>query len=263
MRAMPLPLLVAVGLTALSWLGAGPITRASAQEGSVDLTDQEARSLFEAGRSAFTAGRFDDALGHFQRAYELSGRAVLLFNIGQSLDRLRRDEETLDTFERYLEAVPDAPNRPQVEARVEILRAALAEAEAAADTPEPAETDEPDDLVGASDPSRGEAPSRSRPFAWISAGASAAFIGLAAGFWLLGDGEHDELADSCGARGCTDEEIDASNLHTFDVLTNLSLALSIAAAVTSVVLFVVEGRQGGDAVAVSVSPQGLRLQGSF
>lgn len=263
MRATQVLALLGFCLMTLGWLGTGEVSRARAQEAETDLTDEEARSLFEAGRAAFTAGRFEDALGHFQRAYELSGRPMLLFNIGQSFDRLRRDEEALSTFERYLTDVPDAPNRAQVEARVAIMQAAVAEAEEQAEL---RALDTPPDSVGAEesegDPAAPDSPSRRRPFAWVSAGASVGFVGLAATFWLLGDGEYDDLAQSCGTRGCTDEEIDASSLHTFDVLTNVSIALSVAAAATSIVLFIVEDSAGED-VAVSVSPQGLSLRGSF
>ncbi len=95
-----------------------------------NLRDQEARQLFEAGRIAFSDGRFEDALGSFQRSYELSGRPRLLFNIGASLDRLKRDREALDYFENYLEKVPDADNRREVEGRVRVLQEAVAQEEA-------------------------------------------------------------------------------------------------------------------------------------
>jgi hypothetical protein len=88
--------------------------------------DNEARMLFEAGRVAYSAGRFDDALGYFRRAHEISGRAILLYNVGSAADKLRQDAIALDAFRRYLEAVPDAENREEVEARVRVLEGVLA-----------------------------------------------------------------------------------------------------------------------------------------
>ncbi len=88
--------------------------------------EERARFLFEEGRTAFYEGRFEEALALFRRAHELSGRDALLYNIGQSLDRLRRDEEAIEVFERYLQKVPDAPNRGEVEARLQVLREAVA-----------------------------------------------------------------------------------------------------------------------------------------
>jgi tetratricopeptide (TPR) repeat protein len=115
----------------LGWVVVAP--SASAQEADAQAApedsarDVEARALFEAGRAAFLDGRHEDALQSFQRAYELSGRPVLLFNIAASLDRLRRNEEALELFGRYLTEVPDAENRAEVEGRMRALRTAIDE----------------------------------------------------------------------------------------------------------------------------------------
>jgi tetratricopeptide (TPR) repeat protein len=93
-----------------------------------DSMDTEAHALFEAGRTAFSAGRFADALAHFQGAYDLSHRAVLLYNIGQCHDRLRHDAEALAAFEGFIAANPDSPQRGEVDSRIAILREALAHA---------------------------------------------------------------------------------------------------------------------------------------
>lgn len=105
--------------------------------------DDEARALFELGRTEYASGRYDDALAHFERAYALSGRPELLYNMAQCFDRLRRDEDAIDALERYLAALPEASNRPEVEARLEALRAAVRDREwaAAAWTPPAADPD--------------------------------------------------------------------------------------------------------------------------
>lgn len=92
--------------------------------------EDEARTLFEAGRLAYDSGHFEDARDDFERAYELSGRPELLYNIGQCADRLRDDPAAIDAFERYIVAVPDAANRPQVEVRLSALRDARDRSEA-------------------------------------------------------------------------------------------------------------------------------------
>jgi tetratricopeptide (TPR) repeat protein len=102
----------------------------TAEAQTQDYRDKAARGLFEAGSVAFEEGRFEEALNHFSKAYELSpNRHLLLYNIGSSLDRLRRDKEALSNFEKYLELNPTAPNRPAVEARVRLLREAVAKQE--------------------------------------------------------------------------------------------------------------------------------------
>lgn len=89
--------------------------------------DEEARQVYLAGVAAYDAGRYEAALEYFSRAHALSGRPLLLFNIGSVTERLRRDDESLAAYEAYLEAVPDAPNRAFVESRIVFLREQLNE----------------------------------------------------------------------------------------------------------------------------------------
>lgn len=91
-----------------------------------ELAEEEARALFGAGVAAFDAGRFQDALWSFERAFERSGRPELLYNVGQCHDRMRQDEQAIAAFERYLELVPAASNRTQVEGRMRALRDVIA-----------------------------------------------------------------------------------------------------------------------------------------
>jgi len=98
---------------------------ATAQDSST-LADEEAHRLFEAGRVAFAAGRNEAALADFEQAYELSHRPNLLYNIAQCDDRLRRDEAALHAFQQYLALAGDAPNRLEVEARIDVLSDAIA-----------------------------------------------------------------------------------------------------------------------------------------
>jgi hypothetical protein len=93
--------------------------------------DNEARELFKIGKDAFDDGRFERALKYFNEAYELSHRPALLSNIGTAFDRLRRDQEAVDAYRKYLEQMPEAPNRTLVEDRIRIIEAALARSQAA------------------------------------------------------------------------------------------------------------------------------------
>ncbi len=97
---------------------------ASAQ---TEQLDEAARLTFESAREAFVAGDYEVALERFRQAYQLSPRPGLLYNIAQTLDRLRRDEETVQSLREYLRVAPDAPNRSEVEARIRVLERALAD----------------------------------------------------------------------------------------------------------------------------------------
>lgn len=115
-------------LVGLSLIGVSPVSAQATQPATTDeeLAEAEARALFNAAVAAYDAGRYEDALESFERAYRRSNRAALLYNMGQCYDRLRRDEEAVDAFERYLEAMPAAENRSQVESRIRALREAIA-----------------------------------------------------------------------------------------------------------------------------------------
>lgn len=102
----------------------------SAQEPEESLEEEQARAHFQAGSLAFSRGRFEDALVEFEKAHALSQRPKLLYNIAVAADRLRRDERALEAFQLYLQQVPDAAERAEVEARIVVLRDAVQRASA-------------------------------------------------------------------------------------------------------------------------------------
>lgn len=91
-----------------------------------EADDTIARGHFLRGQASFDAGDYAVALQEFERAFELSERPVLLYNIATSADRLRRTDRAIEAFEAYLDALPGADNRGQVIARLEVLREARA-----------------------------------------------------------------------------------------------------------------------------------------
>lgn len=92
--------------------------------------DLEARSEFEAGAIVFAEGGFAEALAHFERSYELSGRPELLYNIAICHDRLRHDRLAVQNYDAFLEALPETERRAEVEARLPALREAIAREDA-------------------------------------------------------------------------------------------------------------------------------------
>lgn len=92
--------------------------------------DARARELFIQGRDAYDAGDWATALTNFEESFELSGRPELHYNIGLAQDRLRMDAAALQSFEAYMEAVPNNPNQEQVNGRIVALREAEARREA-------------------------------------------------------------------------------------------------------------------------------------
>ena len=117
---------------------------------------------------AFEDGRFADALGYFERSYELSRRPALLYNIGTAADRIRQNERALEAFEAYLEAVPDAPDRRSVEARIEVLHQSPT-VPSAAETARAGQSEQPPTIASS-------APEKSRRGLWIGLGAAAVAV---------------------------------------------------------------------------------------
>lgn len=83
--------------------GATATSAAGAVAAPVDPREQEARAAFEAGVAALTDERYADALGHFQRSYEVRRAASAALNLGVTLRALGRLVEARQRFNEFLE----------------------------------------------------------------------------------------------------------------------------------------------------------------
>jgi tetratricopeptide (TPR) repeat protein len=216
-------------------------TTASEVAPDMSLADREAHARFESGRLAMESGRYEEALADFTRSYELSGRGIILFNIGLVHDRLRRDGEALDAFERYLEAVPDAPNREEVWARVLVLRRAMEQRQAA---PQPSasmpmtETD----TVAATASTPAPTASSGNGTLYLAGGITAGVLTLGAAIgagamWAAANDQYAQLDGACGAAGCSRAEIDGSGAPGLVTGTNVLLVSAIVAGVCTAAAF--------------------------
>jgi tetratricopeptide (TPR) repeat protein len=107
------------------WVLVVAILVCAAPTSTAAADDSTARAHFELARAAFEATDYEKALVHFQEAYELSGRAELQYNIGVTASRLRRDEEALVAFERYLAELEQPARELEVRKRIEAIRPIL------------------------------------------------------------------------------------------------------------------------------------------
>ena len=258
----------------LSWVVILPAAASAQATGTVaDASmDSEAHALFEAGRTAFAAGRFADALGDFQRAYDLSHRAVLLYNIGQCHDRLRHDAEALAAFEGFVEGVPDSPQHAEVEARIALLREAIAHtapAEPVAVTPVTPVTTEPppdpDQVIDTTPPPEVTPVSHdpgAGPWVFLGVGLGVAITGAV----LLGIA-YDDISKVQNAPMDTDIATVRrayDQAPPFSTIGWLAIGVGAAAAVVGIVWEVAGSSGGGDAHAeLHLLPGGLSLTGAF
>jgi tetratricopeptide (TPR) repeat protein len=96
---------------------------------------EKARAAFAEGRQHFDLGEYKDALESFKLAYRNFEDPKILFNIAQCHRQLGNKQEAVDFYRKYLNKVPDAPNREEVQATIEKLNAALAAERASKSTP--------------------------------------------------------------------------------------------------------------------------------
>ncbi|HEX2676376.1 MAG TPA: tetratricopeptide repeat protein [Polyangiales bacterium] len=162
-----------------------PAPNAAASVSEADAADTLARKVYAQAKAAYDVGNYREALQYFQQAYELSGRSQLLYSIGQTADRLRLDETALKAFKLYLERVPNADNRQEVEQRVSVLEDVVAAkqhqaADAAALAPEAAarSTQSPSDVALDANPSDDAHKDNLLKKWWVWAGAGAVVVAV-------------------------------------------------------------------------------------
>lgn len=225
---------------------------------------EEARDAFEAGRAAFAAGQYESALDHFERAYAITPAPELLYNIGQSADRLREDERALEAFRGYLDALPEAEDRAAVEARIVALERTLAERRDAGERaagPEGAPTEEPGPSPDGGSPA-GPTGTDSMIAGWTTAGVGAAVA--VAGIVLVGvaDGRAGEVESAPEGTPWRDVDAAYAQAHDLSIAGGVLLGVGAAAMVAGIVWGVVE-LGGASDTEIALSPGRIQLTGRF
>src|SRR5438874_13175398 len=104
------------------------------------LTDEErtsrARIHLKSAIAYYDDGRYEDAAREMRAAYDLRPLADLQYNLAQCYERLNKLDDAAAAYEKYLAGRADAPDRQNVQARIDNLRA-RAKAEAAGQAPAP------------------------------------------------------------------------------------------------------------------------------
>jgi tetratricopeptide (TPR) repeat protein len=80
--------------------------------------NDDAQLHFQAGSAAYEAGDFTTAIQEWKAAQLLRPAPLLDFNIGLAYERLGRQNAACKYYRRYLEQVPQAPERAEIEARL-------------------------------------------------------------------------------------------------------------------------------------------------
>lgn len=85
-----------------------------------------AKKRYEAGERDFIAGRYWQAAKSFEEAYGLSRRGDLLFNAARAYDRGEYGVRAIEAYQAYIDAVPDATDKVQIQKRIVELQGTLA-----------------------------------------------------------------------------------------------------------------------------------------
>jgi len=81
------------------------------------------KQAYEEGLRAYNLGKWEQAAESFARAYELSGDAALLFNVGQAQRFAGNAKTAIIAYKAFLREKPGAANRPLVETKIRELEA--------------------------------------------------------------------------------------------------------------------------------------------
>jgi tetratricopeptide (TPR) repeat protein len=86
---------------------------------------QSAEKHYNKGMTAYSLGHFRAAIEEFEKAYEIKPEPIFLYNIAQSHRQNGNPQQAVFFYRRYLDADPNAKNRPAVEKRISEMEAQL------------------------------------------------------------------------------------------------------------------------------------------
>ncbi|GAB5547648.1 MAG: hypothetical protein SangKO_074080 [Sandaracinaceae bacterium] len=214
--------------------------------------DARARAHFQEGTELFQSADYQRALEAYTRAYELSGRIALAYNLYLCHERLGNLEEATRWLERYLAGAEEVHRAGVLRERLATMWRRLEDEAAASEAPTEAASDAGD---GGEEPlsSPGPDPAPTQPSGFeMPSGALVGFgvggagaIGLAL-FGGLALGEDAALTAECmGA--CPPERV--GQLEGYMIAADTSLGFAIAGAAVGVVWTLIALATQGDASA--------------
>ena len=209
--------------------------------------DEEARIHFELGRRYYATGRFAEAREEFLRAYELSNRTELLYNVYVAARDEGNDVHAAEALRAYVALQPEGEARDGLEARLAVLEERIRAAEAARTEAPAVETTEEAPAV---EESTDDAPARGPDAApWIVAGSGGALLAGSLMTGLYAMGAQSALDSMCPElRACVDGyERTRDEGQALAITTDVLWGTGAALAVTGVVWGIIDVASGGGA----------------
>jgi outer membrane biosynthesis protein TonB len=237
--------------------------------------EERARAAFRLGRAHYDNGDFLKAAKEFERAFELSGKYQLLYNVYLAYRDANMTKQAADALRGYLANTADVPNRAQLAAKLKALEKSLKDEEAKKTPPpaavvaepepkaepepeaepgpeaEPEPEGEPEPEAAEEEPAEEEAAAEVSsgdtnlvPFILMGSGGAMVLGSIITG--VMASSAQSELEDECPDKQCpadSDLEDTKSRGQTLAVVTDVLLFGGIAVAGTGLVLFLLEGAE--------------------
>lgn len=115
---------LAIGLWCLGAFSGALVGTAHAADDEATAT---ARRLFKAGTQDYEKGRYREAISEFEAAYRAKPHPSLFYNLAKTHEKLGELPGALADYDRYLQQLPDAPDRGEVEASVARIESRLSD----------------------------------------------------------------------------------------------------------------------------------------
>jgi len=255
--------------------------------GPAAAQEDAGRIHFQAGAADYETGDYEPALREFLRAYELSQRPELFYNIAISYQQLGDLEHAIEYLGRYLAEVENLPNRTALERRMQNLQRRLDEereqeapglsatattgttAAVAGNEVQTTNDDEAQTNDDNAEPSESASGGGANIPAIVSFSAGGVGLVMAVTFGALALAENSSVSDQpCAAtRTCTN----AGSIDTFALLSDIGTGLAIVGVGLGVVFLLTaadddgESNQAGVNFAPFVGPgtAGLAARGNF
>jgi tetratricopeptide (TPR) repeat protein len=204
------------------------------QDQAMAAMDMEARQHFAIGKALYDGGRFQQAAEEFDAAYRLSKRPQLLYNVYVANREAGNLREAVAALSTYLEQIPDAPDRINLQARLESIQAQLARQ---------AEQEERT-RVATEEAARAKAAPRTRkvtehsvaPYYLLGSGGAILLASLGTGIPALQKSK--DLDHNCTGHSCPQSQADRiSSTKRLALTTDVLIGVGAATAITGLVLW--------------------------
>jgi tetratricopeptide (TPR) repeat protein len=241
--------------------------QSAARGDDVDL----AREHYRKATNGFELGNFEESIREYAEAYRLKSDPAILYNLGQANRLANHPAEALHFYRMYLSKVPDAPNRSEIESKIDTLgheleqqRRAREAAAAAQAAPLTAPASTPP-LVPVRKLAEPAPPGKAKEVSGIAVGVvGVGLLDAGIAFGVLASNAGSDLTRQ--AKAGSFSYSDQQNGKRDQLLEPIFLAIGGAALVTGVVLWVLGNREGRASRRVSVATvpiDGSHFAGSF